>query len=110
MYGVGVQLGFGCGLGIRARVQVRVRVQGNGRDRVAGLGYAALAPFSPLSSPMHRLQSRVWYIGDANSRVWNLRRRCFDLRVEEASWRGGVVARGFTAARLLLLLLLALPE
>ena len=45
--------------------------------------------------------------GDANSHVLNLRRRCFDLRVEEARWRGGVVARGSTAARLLLL---ALPE
>ena len=72
------------------------------------MGYAALAPSSPLSSPMHRLQSRVWYIGDANSHVCNLRRRCFDLRVEEAGWRGGVVARGPTAARLLLFL--ALPE
>ena len=46
--------------------------------------------------------------GAANSHVWNLRRRCFDLRVEEAGWRGGVVARGPTAARLLLFL--ALPE
>ena len=26
--------------------------------------------------------------GDANSHVLNLRRRCFDLRVEEARWRG----------------------
>ena len=52
------------------------------------MGYAALAPPSPLSSPMHRLWSRVSYIGEANSHVWNLRRRCFDLRVAEARWRG----------------------
>ena len=96
---VRVCLGFGSGLGIRVQRRIRTREQ-------VGVLLTCTAIFA-LSDAFFALSTAACasaaYVSD-NSHVWNHDAK---RRVEEARWRSGVVARGYTAARLLLF---ALPE
>ena len=108
---VRVRVKVGIRVGIRIGIRVGMRV-GRGRGAVglwlwardtgtgtgtdawlrvrSGFGFGLRCSGATFSVVVTYASPMVTCViqGDANSHVWNLRRRCFDLNVEEAGWRG----------------------